>query len=782
MAFAPDGRLFVTERGTQAGGIGKVRVIKNGSLLSTPFVSIPVDNVTISANERGLLGLAFDPNFVSNHFIYVYYTVPGSPPHNRISRFTANGDVAVSGSEKQILNLNNLQDGNHNGGPLHFGLDGKLYVGVGENHNASNATNLSNYLGKILRINADGTAPSDNPFFNSGDGINSRDRIWAFGMRNPFTFAVHPTSGRIFVNDVGENTWEEIDDLVKGKDFGWRGGTTDGDSTAFFKYGHDLGKAIAGGTFYQPPSAPGGFSNFLGRYFFSDYTGGFVRALNVSTKSVSVFDTGLSGPVDLDVGSDGNLYVLTHNGGEVWKVVSTTTATQSIMVSTNRMQVNEASSGSFTVRLAAQPSSNVTVNLARTAGSSTITFSPTSLTFTSSNWSTTQKVTVNAADDGDAITQSAAITCSASGLSSQKVAVDNVDNDGTGPKTLVTLPNEGDVVRGKSAEFYGGSNLDGSTAKGEFFIDNVLKFTDTGTGHYHFNGSHASFDTTTIAEGGHLLKLVIFDTSGRTGTHQVDATVDNLPSPWNHLDIGAVGATGSAMQSSGTFTVEGSGADIFGSTDEFHFVRKKLSGDGEIRARVTGVENTNVWAKAGVMIRETLTGGSKHAHMLLSAGGATAFQFRNSTGGTSASMAGANATPPKWVRVRRSGSTFTGFTSSDGSTWTTVGSTSITMATDTFIGLAVTSHNDGTLCTGTFTNVTTSGTTTAFLADDEGGDPDPTVDAPPDLDTTTNEVDDGTVKQGCGGATVSRGRSSALQAAIALALGGLAMVRRRRRR
>jgi len=94
----------------------------------------------------------------------------------------------------------------------------------------------------------------------------------------------------------------------------------------------------------------------------------------------------------------------------------------------------------------------------------------------------------------------------------------------------------------------------------------------------------------------------------------------------------------------------------------------------------------------------------------------------------------------------------------------------------------VTSHNYNTICTGTFTNVTTSGTTTAFLADDEGGDPDPTVDAPPDLDTTTNEVDDGTVKQGCGGATVSRGRSSALQAAIALALGGLAMVRRRRRR
>src|SRR4029079_17660822 len=113
-----------------------------------------------------LLGIAIDPNFSSNHFIYVYYTVPGSTAHNRISRFTANGDVAASGSEKQLLNLNNLSAGHHNGGGMLFGRDGKLYIGVGENHNSANATNLGNYLGKILRINAsDGGAPSDNPFF-----------------------------------------------------------------------------------------------------------------------------------------------------------------------------------------------------------------------------------------------------------------------------------------------------------------------------------------------------------------------------------------------------------------------------------------------------------------------------------------------------------------------------------------------------------------------------------------------------------------------------------------
>jgi hypothetical protein len=397
------------------------------------------------------------------------------------------------------------------------------------------------------------------------------------------------------------------------------------------------------------------------------------------------------------------------------------------------------------------------------------------MTFTSSNWNTAQTVTVTAAQDSDSVTESAAITCSASGLSSQKVAVDNVDNDGSGPKTLISLPNEGDVVRGTSAEFFGGSNLDGSTAKAEFSIDGTLQFTDVGGGHYHFNGSHAAWDTTSLAEGGHTLKLVVFDSAGKTGTHQIDVTVDNLPSPWNHLDIGTVGAAGSARQSSGTFTVVGSGGDIWGAADEFQFVRKKLSGDGEIKARVTSIDNTNTWAKASVMIRETLTAGSKHANMVLSAGGATAFQRRTSTGGSSSSTAGPAATAPKWIRVARSGSTFTGFVSSDGSSWTQVGTATISMAADVFIGLAVTSHNDGTLCTSTFDNVGTVGTT-AFIDEGDGvGDPDPTV-AP------AAEGADHSMQGGCGHAAIARGRVSGWPPSLAAWLVAVVMIARRRPR
>ena len=123
MTFAPDGRLFVGEQD------GTLRVVKNGALLPTPFVTLPVN----ASGERGLLGVAFDPSFQTNGFVYVYYTASSPTVHNRVSRFTANGDVAAAGSEVAILDLETLGATNHNGGAIHFGHDGKLYVAVGDN-------------------------------------------------------------------------------------------------------------------------------------------------------------------------------------------------------------------------------------------------------------------------------------------------------------------------------------------------------------------------------------------------------------------------------------------------------------------------------------------------------------------------------------------------------------------------------------------------------------------------------------------------------------------------
>src|SRR5262245_52562470 len=208
MSFAPDGRLFVCEQG------GRLRVIRNGTLLATPFVTVSVD----SAGERGLLGVAFDPNFATEPFVYVYHTTSTAPVHNRIVRFrasAANPDVAESPNGTVILDLPNLSSAtNHNGGANHF-LGDKLFVAVGENANGSNAQSLNTTLGKILRLNRDGSIPTDNPFFNQTTGQNRA--IWALGLRNPFTFAIQPGGGRLHVNDVGQNTWEEVNQLLPGR-------------------------------------------------------------------------------------------------------------------------------------------------------------------------------------------------------------------------------------------------------------------------------------------------------------------------------------------------------------------------------------------------------------------------------------------------------------------------------------------------------------------------------------------------------------------------------------
>src|SRR6478736_1309959 len=158
MAFSPDGRLFVSEQG------GVMRVLKNGAVLAEPFVTLRVD----SAGGRGLLGVAFDPDFAGNGFVYVYYTVPGRrgvAAHNRVSRFTASGDLAARRSERILVDLPDLTSApNHNGGSVVFGPDGKLYIGVGENNDGVNAPDITTRLGKILRINPDGSLPTDNPF------------------------------------------------------------------------------------------------------------------------------------------------------------------------------------------------------------------------------------------------------------------------------------------------------------------------------------------------------------------------------------------------------------------------------------------------------------------------------------------------------------------------------------------------------------------------------------------------------------------------------------------
>ena len=323
MAFAPDGRLFVCQQG------GQLRVVKNGSVLVTPFVTV----TTTSSGERGLLGVAFDPNFATNQFVYVYYTATTPAIHNRVSRFTANVDVAAAGSEVPILDLDNLSGAtNHNGGAIHFGPDGKLYIAVGENANSANSQTVGNRLGKILRINADGTIPADNPttfpgIAGSPAGVNRA--IWAVGLRNPFTFTFQSSSGRMFINDVGESTWEEINDGIAGSNYGWSicEGLCAPPNANFrnplFEYGHGssstTGCAITGGAFYSPTTVQFP-SVYVDKYFFAEFCSGWIRRFDPLTGTATDFASGISSPVDLLVTADGSLYYLARGAGSVFRV------------------------------------------------------------------------------------------------------------------------------------------------------------------------------------------------------------------------------------------------------------------------------------------------------------------------------------------------------------------------------------------------------------------------------------------------------------------------------
>jgi glucose/arabinose dehydrogenase len=357
MTFAPDGRIFVAQQS------GALLVIKNGTQLTTPFVTLTVN----SFGERGLIGIALDPDFAINNFIYLYYTINTAPLKNRISRFTANGDVALAGSEQPILELDNLSTAtNHNGGALAFGLDGKLYVAVGDNANTSFPQNLDTYHGKILRINKDGSAPSDNPFFSRAS--EQGKRIWAYGLRNPYTFSIQPSTGKILVNDVGQNAWEEINDAsVGGRNFGWP--TTEGPTTnpsftsPLYAYNHSTGTptgcAITGGTYFSPANTnyP---PTYLGKFFFQDYCNNWIYFIDPTATSpfATLFGSNVGGTsLSIMTGSDGNLYYLSRAAQRLYRIKYTPpTIAPSIVLQPTSLSVSVGQSATFSVTASGTPS------------------------------------------------------------------------------------------------------------------------------------------------------------------------------------------------------------------------------------------------------------------------------------------------------------------------------------------------------------------------------------------------------------------------------------------
>jgi glucose/arabinose dehydrogenase len=380
LAFTPDGRLLIT---TQP---GQLRVYQNGSLLGTPAVNLvtqwPGGSRICSGFERGLLGVAVDPNFASNNYIYLFYTFrkfnqcpqgqPTNPnnPVNRVSRFTLSGNTVVTTTETVLVDNMPSPNGNHNGGDLAFGKDGYLYISIGDGGcdyagdsgcaGSNDAARDQHVLtGKILRIAKDGSIPPSNPFQGAGTARcnvagsttpgNKCQEMFAWGLRNPFRFAFDPNAAgtRFYINDVGQGAWEEIDLGQAGGDYGWNcreGAHTNSTSgkcnptppgmiDPIYEYSHGAGCAsITGGAFV--PNGTGWPGAYEGKYLFADYVCGKIFRLDPAgggTYVATDFATGLgnSSAVHMLFGpynSTQALYYTSYaNGGDVHRVAYTAT-------------------------------------------------------------------------------------------------------------------------------------------------------------------------------------------------------------------------------------------------------------------------------------------------------------------------------------------------------------------------------------------------------------------------------------------------------------------------
>ena len=246
-----------------------------------------------------------------------------------------------------------------------------------------------------------------------------------------------------------------------------------------------------------------------------------------------------------------------------------------------------------------------------------------------------------------------------------------------------------------------------------------------GTSTVRFNGTAAaptSWSASAIAvpmpNGATTGPIVVTVNNVASNGAPFTVTTSSLPAPWLSQDIGSPSIAGQASYSAGIFTVLGAGSDIWGITDQFHFVYQPLDGDGEIVARVAAVENTDAWTKAAVMIRSDLTANAAYAMAAVTSLNGTVFQSRSTAGGASTFVPGTTAGAPQWIRVVRSGNTLSGYSSADGLQWAAIGTSAITTGSTVYVGLAVTSHNPSTVATATFTNVAV--TSSSWLSQDIG--------------------------------------------------------------
>lgn len=330
-----DPRLFIVEKG------GTIRIVKDGALLSTPFLDITPEVST--GGEQGLLGMAFDPSYTSSGRFIVHYTdVNGNTTVSAFHVSAASPDQADPASEAMLLTVPQPFD-NHNGGQILFGPDGMLYLGLGdggsENDPDGRGQSLTDLLGDIVRVDvADGagyTVPADNPFVGRTD---ARPEIWSYGLRNPWRFSFDPATGDLYIADVGQDQWEEVDvapaaqGAGRGANFGWNvmegmhcfGGVSCDPSLytlPVLEYSHKEGCSITGGYVYRGAAIP----DLQGHYFYSDFCQGWVRSFRLQNgQAVDQVQWPTLAPggsvTSFGVDGGGELYIM-NSGGQVFRIV-----------------------------------------------------------------------------------------------------------------------------------------------------------------------------------------------------------------------------------------------------------------------------------------------------------------------------------------------------------------------------------------------------------------------------------------------------------------------------
>ena len=354
VAQVSSNRFLVTQEDDD---VGQVVLIDNGVVLPDPILELDI----VGDGEVGMVGMVLDPDFDNNGYVYLKYTTPENGRHNRLSRFHFDGNQIDPDSETVLMDFDTHGEAaNHNGGGMAFGDDGKLYVGVGENGERENAASLENRFGTIVRINPDGSIPTDNPFYDSTTGLNRA--IYAIGVRNPFTMTKDPVTGKIFFNDVGPGRGEEVNELIRGANYGWPEEEGFSNNPAHTNPEHAYphgdgahrGCAITGGAFLRPETRvlPDAYSD---KYFFIDYCNGWIDTLDLNTGVVEQFASDIAGlSVSLISDANGDLFYLSRAERAIMKISYEGDAQASLQITQHPEDVSASAGAVCAVRCASE--------------------------------------------------------------------------------------------------------------------------------------------------------------------------------------------------------------------------------------------------------------------------------------------------------------------------------------------------------------------------------------------------------------------------------------------